>query len=279
MMKVKRFLAVLIAALILTGITACGAGGSGQSQAPAAQEATKGTTKQTKNVALTVSAAASLKDAMEEIKKNYESEKPGTTITYNFGASGSLQQQIEQGADVDVFVSAAEKQMNALEEKGLLLDDTRKDLLGNRVVLVVPKDSTAVGDFKDLTGEKVRKVALGEPASVPAGQYAEEALTKLGMLDAVKSKAVYGKDVKTVLAWVETGDADAGIVYETDAKVSHKVKVAAAAPQNSYTPVTYPAAVIKAGKNTDSAREFINYLYSEKSKPVFEKYGFTYIAK
>jgi molybdate transport system substrate-binding protein len=179
-----------------------------------------------KPVTLTVSAASSLKDAMEEIKTAYAKEKPNVTITYNFGASGSLQQQIEQGAEADLFISAASKQMDALKDKGLIIEDTRRNLLGNRLTLVIPKDSSGVSDFKGLTGEKIKKIALGEPKSVPAGQYAEEVLTKLNLLDALKPKVVYGKDVKEVLFWVETGNADAGVVYETDAKASDKVKIA-----------------------------------------------------
>lgn len=230
-------------------------------------------------IALTISAAASLKDAMEEIKTAYALEKDNVTITYNFGSSGSLQQQIEQGADVDVFVSAAEKQMDALKDKDLIIEDTRKDLLENNIVLVVPKDSSSVMDFKDLSSDKVKKIGLGEPKSVPVGQYAEEVLTKLNLLDSIKSKVIYGNDVKQVLTWVETGDADAGIVYETDAKVSDKVKVVAKAPEGSHEPVYYPAAVIKASKNTDAAKDFINYLYSSKAKPIFEKYGFVFMVK
>lgn len=230
-------------------------------------------------ISLTVSAAASLKDAMEEIKTAYAKEKPNVTITYNFGSSGSLQQQIEQGANVDVFISAATKQMDALKDKGLIINETDKNFLENKIVLVVPKDSAAVTDFKDLATDKVKKVGLGEPKSVPVGQYAEEMLTKLNLLDSIKPKVVYGKDVKEVLTWVETGNADAGIVYETDAKVSDKVKVAAKAPEGSTSPVYYPAAVIKASKNADAAKNFTDFLYSSKAKPVFEKYGFAFIVK
>lgn len=252
---------------------------STDTKAASSATATATATAETKPVALTISAAASLKDAMEEIKAAYQKEKPNVTITYNYGASGSLQQQIEQGAEVDVFLSAATKQMDALKDKGLLLDDTRKDFLENKIVLVVPKASTAVTDFKDLTSDKIKQVALGEPKSVPVGQYAEEMLKKLNLLDSIKSKVVYGKDVKEVLTWVETGSADAGIVYETDAKVSDKVKVVAKAPDGYTSPVYYPAAVIKASKNQDAAKDFVNYIYSSKAKPVFEKYGFAFLIK
>jgi molybdate transport system substrate-binding protein len=271
MMKIKRIIITVMAIALLAGITACGSDNTTQSQQPTTQEA--------KSINLTVSAAASLKDAMEEIKTAYTKEKSNVAITYNFGASGSLQQQIEQGAEVDLFISAAAKQMDALKNKSLILDDTRRNLLGNRLVLVIPKDSSSVTDFNDLTNDKIKTIALGDPKSVPAGQYAEEVLTKFDILDELKPKVVYGKDVKEVLTWVETGNADAGVVYETDAKASDKVKIAATAFQDYHKPIIYPAAVLRESKSVDAAKDFINYLYSEKAKPVFEKYGFSFIAK
>ncbi|MEA4925553.1 MAG: molybdate ABC transporter substrate-binding protein [Syntrophomonadaceae bacterium] len=268
MKKSKNLIAIILTIVLATGLIGCSQKADQPSNQPAAQK-----------VELTVSAAASLTDAMGEIKTLYAQEKPDVTITYNFGSSGSLQQQIENGAAADVFLSAATKQMDALKDKGLILEDTRKNFLGNSLVLVVPKDSNTVTGFKDLTNASVKKIALGEPKSVPAGQYGEEALTKLNLLDAIKSKVVYAKDVKEVLTWVETGNADAGIVYGTDAKISEKVKVAATADPSTYTPVVYPGAVLKDSKNVDAAKDFINFLYSDKAKPVFEKYGFVFMPK
>lgn len=235
-----------------------------------------GCKNQTKSqsVSLNISAAASLKDSLEEVKKIYETEYSNISLTINYGSSGALQQQIEQGADVDMFLSAAPKQMNALENKNLILKDSRKDLLLNEIVLVVHKDNSSISSFNDLTLDKASHIALGEPKSVPAGEYAEEVLKSLGILDAIKSKAVYGKDVKEVLTWVETENADAGIVYATDAKVSTKVKVIATASSDSHKPVTYPIAILKASKKTDTAKEFMYFLTSEKAKNIFDKYGF-----
>lgn len=229
-----------------------------------------------KPVTLTISAAASLTEAMGDIKTLYVKEKENVLINYNFGASGALHQQIEQGAQVDLFFSAATKQMDALQKKGLILDDTKIDLLGNTVVLVVKSDyTTDVSDFKDVTGDKIKKIALGEPKTVPVGQYSEEIFTSLNILDKVKEKTVYGKDVKEVLTWVETGNVDAGVVYGSDAKASKKVKVAAVASKELYkTPVVYPVAVIKASKNVDDTKEFLKFLSSDKAKEVFTKYGF-----
>ena len=218
---------------------------------------------------------------MGEIKTLYKKEKPNVTINYNFGASGALQQQIEQGASADLFFSAATKQMDALQKKGLILDDTKVNLLGNSVVLVVKSDSTlGISDFKDLANDKIKKIALGEPKTVPVGQYSEEIFTSLSILDKIKAKAVYGKDVKEVLTWVETGNVDAGVVYGTDAKASKKVKVVAVAGKNLYkTPVVYPVAVIKASKNVDDTKTFLKFLSSDKAKEVFVKYGFDFLLK
>ncbi|HXX45162.1 MAG TPA: molybdate ABC transporter substrate-binding protein [Candidatus Acidoferrales bacterium] len=222
-----------------------------------------------------VSAAISVKDALDEAKQIYVAENPGTSVLVNYGASGTLQLQIEQGAPVDVFLSAAPKQMDALEVKGLLLEATRKDLLRNEIVLIVPKDSAlGISSFQDLTRPSVKKIALGEPAAVPAGEYAKEVLAKLGIYDAVNSKAVLAKDVRQVLTYVETGNVDAGIVYATDAESSSKVKVAAKAPPNSHAPVVYPVAVIKGSKDSEAAKRFVGFLSSSEAAAVFRRYGF-----
>ena len=234
-----------------------------------------------KPVTLTISAAASLTEAMGEIKTLYKKENPNVTINYNFGSSGTLQQQIEQGATADLFFSAATKQMNALQKKGLLINSTKVNLLGNSVVLITKSDSKlGINDFNNFVNSKTKKIALGEPKTVPVGQYSEEILISLKILDKVKAKAVYGKDVKEVLSWVESGDADAGIVYGTDAKTSSKVKVVATAGKELYkTPVVYPAAVIKASKNIDDTKAFLKFLSSNKAKAVFTSYGFSFLIK
>lgn len=223
---------------------------------------------------LTISAAASLTDAMNAIQPIYEQENPEVKLTYNLASSGSLQQQIEQGAPVDVFISAAPKQMNALEEKQLLLSGTRQDLLKNEMVLIVPKEENQVKNFEDLTTELVEKIAVGEPESVPAGKYAQEVLTSLNLLETVQPKEIYAKDVRQVLTYVESGNVDAGIVYSSDAKISDKVKIVATAPAESHSPIIYPVAVIQSSKNPEVAKDFIQFLDREQAKAVFEQYGF-----
>jgi molybdate transport system substrate-binding protein len=232
----------------------------------------------TSSTQLTVSAAASLKDAMEEIEPLYQQQHPGTKIIYNFASSGSLQRQIEQGAPVDVFISAATKQMDALETKDLLLTGTRRDLLKNQMVLVTPASNTKnllkVDNFDDLTAKEITTIALGEPKSVPAGNYAQEVLTYFKIADQVNAKAVYGKDVRQVLHYVATGNVEAGIVYRTDVQVSDNVKIAAIAPQSSHTPVIYPIAVIKDSNNSEAARELVKFLTTPEAQTIFNKYGF-----
>lgn len=223
---------------------------------------------------LTVSAAISLSNALQEIKTIYQRSKPNVNITYNFGASGGLQQQIEQGAPVDVFFSAAAKQMDALQQKNLLVPGTRRTLLTNRLVLITPRNAPALTSFRDLTSAQVQRIAIGEPRSVPAGQYAQELLTNLKIFDSLKPKLVYGNNVRQVLSYVETGNVEAGIVYTTDAKQSNTIKVGATAPSNLHSSIVYPVAALKDSRNVAAAREFVQFLSSTQAGAVFEKYGF-----
>ncbi len=226
-------------------------------------------------VTLLVSAAASLTDAMADIEKAYQEEHSNVSFDFNLGSSGSLQQQIEQGAPADVFISAAKGKMDPLEEKDLIVKETRKDVVKNTLVLVVGKDNDTIKSFEDL--EKARVIAMGEPDSVPAGKYASETLTNLNLLDKLKDKMVYAKDVRQVLAYVESGDAEAGLVYQTDANISDKVKVAAVADGSLHSPLVYPVAVIKDSENQEEAKAFVDFLSSEKAAVIFEKHGFTMV--
>lgn len=230
---------------------------------------------------LTVSAAASLKDVMEEIETIYEQKYPHTEIIYNFASSGSLQRQIEQGAPVDIFISAAVSKMDALEKKDLLLRETRRDLLKNQMVLVTPqsnKNNNKLDSFGALTSQKITIIALGEPNSVPAGKYAQEVLTTFKIADQVNSKAVYTKDVRQVLNYVATGNVDAGIVYRTDAQVSDNVQIVATAPEASHSPVIYPIAVLKNSDRPKVATELIEFLVTPEAQEIFEEYGFDLVA-
>ncbi len=225
-------------------------------------------------IALTISAAASLQDAMSMIQLVYEEANPGVTLTYNFGSSGSLQQQIEQGAPVDIFLSASPKQMDALEKKDLLLEGTRTELLKNSIVLVTPADKATVSGFEDLDKETVHRLSIGEPDSVPAGQYGKETLESLGLYDTVQSKIVFAKDVRQVLTYVETGNVEAGLVYSSDAERSEQVQIVAVAPDGSHAPIVYPGAVLIDSANPDGAATFLDFLGTAEAIAIFENFGF-----
>lgn len=224
---------------------------------------------------ITVSAAASLKDALDAITPAFANDQPNIAIHYNLGASGTLQQQIQQGAPVDVYISASPVQMDSLDKQGLLLPGTRRNLLRNTLVLIVPAGPSQVSDFKDLLKPSVRTVAIGEPGTVPAGKYAQEVLTHFGLYQSLTPKLVLAKDVRQVLTYVASGNADAGIVYATDAKITNQVKVTATAPEDSHAPIVYPVAVLKATKNVAAAKAFVVFLSSPAAQSIFEKYGFS----
>lgn len=224
---------------------------------------------------LTVSAAISLTNAMQEIKPLYERNQQAREIRYNFGSSGALQRQIEQGAPVDVFLSAGKRQMDALEEQNLLLSGSRQDLLRNRMVLITPKNGSAIANFRDLLASDIKRVAIGEPRSVPAGQYAREVLVNLDIYDDLRPKMVFGNNVRQVLTFVETGNVDAGIVYITDALQSDGIAVRATASENLHSPIVYPVAAIKNTQNAEASKDYLRFLFTDAAKAVFEKYGFS----
>jgi molybdate transport system substrate-binding protein len=227
------------------------------------------------NQTLLISAAASLQNALVQVNPLFMQRYPNVKLKYNFGASGALQQQIEQGAPVDIFISAGKKQVDALQQKGLILSNTRRNLLTNRLVLVVPKNSTlGITTFRQLSQPSVKKIAVGEPRSVPVGQYTEELFKNLGILNSLKPKFVLGNNVRTVLAAAESGNVDAGVVYATDAKVSNGVRQVATAPSRLHSPIVYPLAVLKASQNSQAAQAYIQFLASAQARAIFQRYGF-----
>ncbi len=228
-------------------------------------------------VTLTIYAAGSLTNVLEEVKGVYETENPHISITYNFGATGSLAQQILQGAPSDVFLSASKKWMDELENQGQLRTESRRDLLQNELVLIVLKDRADVSGFEDLANANVMKVAMGEPESVPVGQYAKEALTSLQIFTAIEPKLVLGKNVQQLLSYVETGNAEAGLVFATDAKSSEQVRVVATAPPETHSPIVYPVAVVQDSTEAEAAQAFVDFLSSEQAIAIFEAYGFTMV--
>lgn len=222
---------------------------------------------------LTISTAASLQNAIAEVESAYQREKGDIDFRNNFGSSGTLAQEIAQGAPVDLLISAGTKPVDALEHQGLLAPGTRRDLLRNSLVLIAPPNSQ-LHSFSDLTGN-VRLIALGDPASVPAGQYGQQSLRALHLYDSVQKKIVLCKDVRQVLTYVETGEADAGLVYATDAEVSKRVRVVATAPESAHDPIVYPLAIVNGSRNEQAARDFASFLKSPTARAIFTRHGFT----
>jgi molybdate transport system substrate-binding protein len=224
-----------------------------------------------------LAAAASLKNAFDkDLIPMFEQKYPGVKVTPTYASSGDLQNQIENGLKADVFMSAANKQMNKLANESLVDNNTNVQLLENKVVLIVPKDSKAnfssFDDLKKINGT----IAIGDPESVPAGQYAKEALVNLGIWNDTESKMSFGTDVTAVLNQVAQGSAECGIVYSTDAKSNDDVKVVCEAPDNALkTPVIYPVAMLKNSTHPEAAKEFLNFLQTKEAKDVFVQYGFT----
>jgi molybdenum ABC transporter, periplasmic molybdate-binding protein len=222
---------------------------------------------------LTVSAAASLTDAFKVIKANFEKAHPGTTVTTNFAASGPLLRQIENGAPVDVFASADEKTMDQAAAKNLIVPATRVDFVKNALVLIQPADSkVAVKSLADLAGPAVKRIALGNPATVPAGRYTQESLTHAKLWEALQPKLVPGESVRQTLDYITRGEVDAGFVFATDAMIAGaKVRLVQEAPTT--TPVTYPIAVIATSKNP-LAKAFVDYVTGPEGQKVLHSYGF-----
>ncbi|HLN63970.1 MAG TPA: molybdate ABC transporter substrate-binding protein [Symbiobacteriaceae bacterium] len=222
-----------------------------------------------------VSAAASLTDALKEAQQGFEQEHGAVKLRLNFGSSGALQQQAEQGAPVDLFVSAATAPMEVLVSKGLVEPSAVRTLATNKVVLIRSKAGEAVvKNWDDLRSDQVKKVAIGNPQHVPAGQYGKAVLEHLNLWGAVEPRLVLGEDVRQVLAYVETGEVQAGLVYSTDAALSQKVVVVAEAPAGSHAPIVYPVAVLKESKHPAEARSFADYLASDHGQAILKKYGF-----
>ncbi len=223
---------------------------------------------------LNVAAAASLTDALQEIKAAYEKAEGGT-IVLNLGASSTLARQIEEGAPADLFLSADEAHMDALEKRGRVFVGTRRSVLSNTLVVVVPADSPLrIASPADLANPGIRHLALAEPQSVPAGIYAREYLRRLKLWDQVIGRVVPTENVRGALAAVETGNADAGIVYRTDAGISRKVRIAFEVPRAEGPRISYPFAVIAGSKRREAARRFLAYLESPAALAVFARYGF-----
>ena len=237
------------------------------------------TERQQKQNELSVFAAISLKDALTEIGATFAAENQ-VKVYYNFAASTTLQRQLEKGASGDVFISASPRQVVALETNGLLEAESRQNLLTNRLVLVSDETAEiAVETLANLTVPEISRIAIGHPDIVPAGTYAKEALTHLGLWEALHPKLIFGTDVRATLAYVTAGNVDIAIVYKTDTTLTENINVLYQVPPEAYTPIIYPAVVMKSSRRKQLARRFITYLQSMESGEIFKTHGFTFLVQ
>ena len=226
-------------------------------------------------VDLYLSVAASVQDAILELQEVYEAQNEHINIIPNFGASGALMQQIEEGVDADLFISAGKKQVDQLEEKDLLIKESRIDFLKNDLVLIVnEKNKDKVKSLDDLLNLEGIEIAMGEPESVPAGRYTLEALQSLGLYEKLEDHIVFTKDVRQALNYVDTENTIAGFCYASDVKMASNSLVVQVIPSDAHSPIVYPAAIIKDTKNLEEIEKFFAFLQTPESKAVFEKHGF-----
>lgn len=273
----KKSYVLLCLVMIMVVVTACGSNQANQPSSTNQSEATAISTEApAENVDLTISAAASLTDALKEIETQFKVVHPNVKLNFNFGASGALQKQIENGAPADLFLSAASKNMKSLVDAKLIAEDSQTNLLSNGLVLVTSKTSkTQLATVNDLLNADVKTIAIGIPESVPAGSYTKEALEQAKLWDSLQPKVVQAKDVRQVLQYVETGNADAGFVYKTDALTSDKVNIVLTVDPATYTPITYPIGIVTATKHLPESKQFYDYLQTAEAMAVFEKFGFS----
>jgi molybdate transport system substrate-binding protein len=225
---------------------------------------------------VTLSVAISMKDAVEELGRGFMAARPGVTLRYNFGSSGELQKQIEAGAPVDLFISAAQRQMDELQAKGLVVAASRRVFARNVLTVIKPMDSKIdIAKPADLLAARVTKIVVGSPKTVPAGQYAEESLRALGLWDRLQPKLVFSENVRQALDYVARGEVDAGLVYTTDAATrAQQVKEAFRPPEDTYRPVLYPVAVVAGAKHAAIAQAYLDLLTSREGQTVFGRLGF-----
>ena len=224
---------------------------------------------------MTLSVAVSLKEAVEELGKAFASGRPGLTLRYNFGASGDLQKQIEAGAPIDLFLSAAQRQMDDLEKKGLIVAASRRAFAKNALTVIKPSDSKAdIAKPTDLLESRVARIVVGNPRTVPAGQYAEECLRTLGLWDRLQPKLVFAENVRQALDYVARGEVDAGFVYTTDAARARGVVEAFRPAEDTYRPVVYPVAIVAASKQPALAQSFIDLLVGAPGRATLARFGF-----
>ncbi len=229
---------------------------------------------------ITVSAASSLTGAFTDMESKFETENPNIDVNFNFGSSGNLRKQIEGGAPADVFASADQKNMDTLANETLIDNSSRENFVKNSLVLIVPANSTLnITGVKDLTNPEVKKISIGNPDTVPVGNYTRTAMTEAGLWSQLENKAVLAEDVKQALTYVERGEVDAGFVYMSDAMTAEPGTMKIVTNVSVSTPVKYPIAIVSSSEHKKDAQEFIDYVTGKEGQETLEKYGFTALSK
>ncbi|ARK23450.1 molybdate ABC transporter substrate-binding protein [Sporosarcina sp. P37] len=268
---------VFAAALIILPALLAGCSDSQQTERidGADRETPKAKTNLAEEAELLISAAASLTDALEDLKDSFEKTHEGITLTYNFGSSGKLAANIENGAPSDVFLSASSKDMDTMEDKGLIVNESRTDFTSNTLVLIAHKDSdSTISSFEQIDPASIGHFAVGEPESVPAGRYTKETLEHLNLWQPLQDSLVLSSDVRQVLTYVAMGNADYGTVYSSDAFISDDVKVLAESKPEWHAPIVYPGAVVAESKHQEAAQQFLDYLTGDEGQEALQKFGF-----
>lgn len=277
MRKELIVLLVILGVFLAIGCTDNGNKATNETGAPVTNETP---VSQNNSDTITVSAAASLTEAFTDMESKFETENPGIDVNFNFGGSGNLRKQIEGGAPADVFASADEGQMNTLANETLIDNSSRKDFVKNSLVLIVPANSSLnITGVKDLTDPKVEKIGIGNPDTVPVGNYTRTAMTEAGLWSQLENKAIPAEDVKQVLVYVERGEVDAGFVYMTDAMTADPGSIKIVTNVSVSTPVNYPIAIVSSSEHKKDAQEFIDFVTGKEGQETLKKYGFTALSK
>lgn len=263
-MKFSKVFMLIVSVVFVGLVAACGSADEEENTEEIVGEDVEGT--------VTVSAAASLTDALNDIAELFNEDFPEVEIDYNFGGSGALQQQITQGAPADLFFAASESDFQTVVEEGYIDEANAENLLENELVLIVPEDNDTVTSIDDLSNAE--QIAIGTPESVPAGEYTVETYESMDIYESLEEKFVYAEDVRAVLNYVETGNVDAGTVYRTDAETSDSVEIVDTAPADSHDPILYPVGLLEEPESPAAAEAFYNFIQSEEALAVFEEYGF-----
>lgn len=277
MRKELIVLLVLLGVFLAIGCTDNGNKATNETTAPIANETqVSGQEPET----ITVSAAASLTEAFTDMESEFETENPDIDVNFNFGSSGNLRKQIEGGAPADVFASADQKNMDTLANETLIDNSSRENFVKNSLVLIVPANSTLnITDVKDLTNPEVKKIGIGNPDTVPVGNYTRDAMTEVGLWSQVENKAVLAEDVKQALTYVERGEVDAGFVYMSDAMTAKPGTIKIVTNVSVSTPINYPIAVVSSSEYKEDAQEFIDFVTGKEGQETLEKYGFKALSK